>query len=76
MTQRFDDKRAVMDALYHAPTFASGAFEAAVNHDRYAAQLDAVGADIAADKERAYRDASLLPLAIRGLTARQEVTPG
>jgi hypothetical protein len=76
MSARFDDKRAVKDALYQAPVFCSGAFEAAVNHDRYAGELDAVGADIAADKERAYRDASLLPLAIRALTSRQEVTPG
>ena len=75
MTRTFDDDEARRrDALYQALR-PSETFDEAKAHDKWASDLDAVGADIGADKQRALRDAELLPLAIRALTARQEVKP-
>ena len=76
MTRTFDDDEAKRrDALYQALR-PIGAFREALADDRYAAQLDREGADIAAARACALRDADLLRLAIRALKARQEVTPG
>ena len=76
MTQAFDDMARERDALYQA-TMPRGEFAEAIEADKAAADCLHIGglAGVARNLRRV-RDAELLRLAIRGLTARQEVKPG
>jgi hypothetical protein len=75
MTQRFDDMAAERDALYQE-LWPNVYFEAAISADKVMAECLRIGglAGIARIK-RKDRDADLLPMAIRALTARQEKYP-
>ena len=70
MTQRFDDMAAKRDALYQALQ-PSESFVLAKHHDGWAAQHERAGQELNATRQRSHRDAELLKLAIRALTARQ-----
>ena len=71
MTQRFDDMARERDALYQA-TSPEGEFEFAIWYDRMAYATEVVRLR---ESHRDNRDAALLPLAIRALTARQQKYP-
>ena len=75
MTRTFDDAEARRrDALYQSLQ-PSGAFEAAIETDKVMAECKRLGGlSGIARLKRKDRDAALLPLAIRALTARQRAT--
>ena len=76
MSARFDDMARTRDALYQALR-PSEDFEAAISVDKAMAECLRIGGlHGIARINRKDRDAALLPLAIRGLISRQEVTPG
>ena len=75
MTQRFNDMAAERDALYQA-TMPRGNFAEALKSEEIIASCLRRGWIAAASEASMWRDHNLLRLAIRGLTSRQEVTPG